>query len=251
MAGGKWRDTARQEYHYLSLNLICQTVNRIRRAVESSGSPYGLCSILNSGMKSIIFDFGNVIGFFDHRRASTRLAEHSDLPADLLHAVLWGGQLEDDYEAGRISTAEFLRRLREQGRICCPDETLSSLYSDIFYAPNPDVVALLPRLKARYRLLLASNTNDLHAKQFIPQFADALRWFEALLLSHEMGARKPHLQFFQHCQRFAGCPPEECLFIDDLAANVAGARSHGWQAIQYTGFEDLRNQLTRMGILDF
>lgn len=200
-------------------------------------------------MKTIIFDFGNVIGYFDHRLASQRLAEHAGVPVSEVHSILWGGSLEDDYEAGRLSTAEFLGRVRETCRIRCGEEELIALYSDIFYAPNPDVVALLPQLKRRYRLLLASNTNDLHAQQFISQFRDALRPFDALLLSHQAGARKPHLQFFQYCQRFAGCPPHECLFIDDLAANVAGARSHGWHAVQYTSFPELEEQLRVLEIL--
>ena len=28
-------------------------------------------------IKTVVFDFGNVIGFFDHRIASNRLAEHT------------------------------------------------------------------------------------------------------------------------------------------------------------------------------
>src|SRR5262245_16116001 len=118
-------------------------------------------------MKTIIFDFGNVIGFFSHRRASERLAEHSNLSVDEIHAIRWDGPLEDDYEAGRISTADFLRQIRDQCRLHCSQELLIALYSDIFHAPNPDVIGLLPRLKPRYRLLLGSNTNDLHAQQFI------------------------------------------------------------------------------------
>src|SRR5207244_2214206 len=97
-------------------------------------------------------------------------------------------------------------------------------FGDIFW-PNDEVCALVPRLKERYRLLLGSNTTELHARRFRQQFADILGHLDALVLSYEVGARKPKAAFFEHCQRQAGCESHQCLFIDDLSANIEGARS--------------------------
>jgi glucose-1-phosphatase len=198
-------------------------------------------------VRTIVFDFGNVIGYFDHRRAARLLAGHTGLPEEVFHAVLYDAELEDAYESGRISSAEFLRRFRAIGPLPCPDELLGVAYADIFW-PNDDVCALVPQLKERHRLLLGSNTTELHARQFRRQFADTLRHFDALVLSFEVGVRKPRARFFEHCQRLAGCPAEECLFIDDMPANVAGARACGWQGIVYRGFPELREQLAGLGI---
>src|SRR5262249_37432030 len=148
-----------------------------------------------------------------------------------------------DYESGRISTQEFLQRVRQTCQLTCADDLIAAAWADIFW-PNPEVCALLPRLKSRYRLLLGSNTNELHARQFRAQFADWLRCFDVVVWSHEIGARKPHAGFFEHCARRAGHPPNECVFIDDLPANVAGARACGWHGIVYTGFAELCRELT-------
>lgn len=198
-------------------------------------------------IRAITFDFGKVIGFFDNHRISQRLAPYSSLSVEDLHAALVGSHLEEDYETGKVSTAEFLGLARDRGRLSCSDEVLSTVWADIFW-PNNEVIALLPRLKMHYRLLLGSNTNDLHARQFRQQFRDALRHFDHLVLSYEIGARKPNAAFFHHCQRLADCPPEACLFIDDLPANVAGARACGWQGIVYTDTPELKRQLTALGI---
>jgi putative hydrolase of the HAD superfamily len=112
---------------------------------------------------------------------------------------------------------------------------------------NDDVCDLIPFLKSQYPLLLASNTNELHARYFCRQFADTLRYFDHVVLSHEAGVRKPKPAFFGHCLRLAGCAPQECLFIDDLAANVAGARACGWHGIVYINTEDLKAQLSAVG----
>jgi FMN phosphatase YigB (HAD superfamily) len=198
-------------------------------------------------IKTIVFDFGNVVGFFDHRLTSVRLAAYTGMDAKAIHAYLFSGPLEDDYESGRLASADFLKGVRETCQLTCADEVLITAWVDIFH-PNQAVCDLLPNLKQRYRLLLGSNTNELHSRHFCRQFADALRHFDALVLSHEIGVRKPKPGFFEHCRRLAGCAAEQCLFIDDSPANVAGARACGWHGIAYTGVPELRAQLAELGV---
>jgi HAD superfamily hydrolase (TIGR01509 family) len=198
-------------------------------------------------IKAIVFDFGQVVGFFDHRVTTSRLVSYASLSTDELHGRLFGTALEDDYESGRLTTEQFLREVREACRLNCSEAFLATAWADIFL-PNPDVCALIPRLKPNYRLLLASNTNELHSQQFTRQFAQVLAHFDAIVLSYRIGVRKPRPGFFEHCQRLAQCTPGECLFIDDLSANVAGAVACGWHGVVYKGFEDLLGQLAALGI---
>jgi putative hydrolase of the HAD superfamily len=198
-------------------------------------------------IRAIIFDFGNVIGLFDYNVALAKIAPHSGLSlADISQAIDASG-LEDDYESGRITSAVFLRELRQLCRLSCAEEFLQAAWCDIFQ-PNQDVCALIPRLASRYRLVLGSNTNALHAAQFQKQFADVLTHFAALVLSHEVGHRKPRAEFFQRCRELAGCAPAECVFIDDLPANIAGARECGLHGIVYRDVEDLQQRLAELGI---
>ena len=126
-------------------------------------------------------------------------------------------------------------------------EVTARAFADIFW-PNERVGSFIPRLKPRYRLLLASNTNDLHAIQFVLQFAPTLAHFDGLVLSHQVGVRKPHGGFYDYCQRLAQCEPRQCLFIDDLAANIAGARAYGWQGMVYEVEDNLGQQLAAFGV---
>ena len=199
------------------------------------------------GIRTIIFDFGRVIGFFDHRLISNRLVKHSPLSAEVIHATLFGSPLEHDYDSGRITTEEFLARTRELCRLRCSDEEIAHAWCDIF-TPNEAVIALLPRLKTRYRLLLGSNTNELHTRHFCRQFEDAFVYLDHLVLSHDIRARKPEAAFFEHCVRQAECTAEECVFIDDLPANVAGAQACGLHGIVYRDIDDLRARLAALGV---
>jgi glucose-1-phosphatase len=199
-------------------------------------------------IRTIVFDFGKVVAFFDHRLASRRLAAFTTRPEPSIFHFLYGGQLEDDYESGRISTAEFLDRVRRSCQLQCSDPQLIAAYSDIFWA-NRGVCELIPRLAARHRLLLLSNTNELHARQFLVQLREPLAHFEHLILSHEVKARKPRPEIFAHAQERAGCAPEECLFIDDIAGNVEGARQFGWNGIVFQHSDQLRRDLETSGVV--
>jgi glucose-1-phosphatase len=198
-------------------------------------------------IKTIIFDFGKVIAHFDHRLVSRRLSAHTHIPEPEVFAYLFGGRLEDDYESGRLGTQQVVDLAHDKLCLRCTKEELARLYADMFW-PNEGVCALVPRLAGRYRLLLLSNTNDLHARQFRPQFRDTLAHFDAVVCSHEVGHRKPARAVFEHCQRLARCAPDECVFIDDLPANVEGARAFGWQGIVYQNDAQLRRDLQALGV---
>jgi putative hydrolase of the HAD superfamily len=198
-------------------------------------------------MHTIFFDFGNVVAYFDHRVAVRQVRPHCELDDEAIFAAIYNTDLEDAFEAGRMGGEEFVRRACRAIGYRGGREEFRSAFVDIF-TPNPDVCALIPRLKPRYRLVLASNTNELHAACFRSSFADVLRHFDAIGLSYEVGARKPHPQFFAHCQRLTDALPQTCLFIDDLPENVAGARAFGWHAVQYTSYPNLLRDLRRNGI---
>jgi HAD superfamily hydrolase (TIGR01509 family) len=196
---------------------------------------------------TLVFDFGNVLGFFSHRKAAEQLAVYSPLSAaDILRHYL-DPLLEDEFESGRMSLPAFRERVRQRCHVTCDDAQLDLAIADMF-TPNEEVCALIPALKRRYRLLLLSNTNELHALHFRRQFADTLAHFDALVLSHEVGLRKPCPDIYVRCQTLANAAPHQCVFIDDLPANIEAARACGWRGIVYRRGLDLRRELCEIGV---
>ncbi len=198
-------------------------------------------------IRTIFFDFGNVVAFFDHQRAIARLRHYTDLHPTELALILYGSPLEADYESGLITTAQYIATARADAQLRCSDDEFIAAFTDIFW-PNPELAFLLPRIKQHYRMVLASNTNAAHCDRFREQFKDLLCHFDHLVVSYEAGNRKPHREFFDYCQRFAECRPNECLFVDDMPSNVAGARAFGWQGIVYREGIDLIAELQAHGI---
>lgn len=58
--------------------------------------------------------------------------------------------------------------------------------------------------------------------------------FDDVVLSFEVGHRKPAREIFELAARRSGIPPEESMLVDDLAKNCDGARDAGWRAVHFT-----------------
>ncbi|WZO99780.1 HAD family phosphatase [Isosphaeraceae bacterium EP7] len=201
---------------------------------------------------ALIFDFGNVLAFFDYKKAAERLGEGIGLSgADLLaraHGLGFDG-LVKRYEAGKMTSAEFSREVSNLVGLRLSHDDFAAAWADIFELNEP-VAGLVADLKrAGYTLVLGSNTNDLHAAQFRSQFADALSHFDRLVLSYEVGHIKPSADFYHACADAAGRPVAECVFIDDLTENIEGARAAGLTGIVYRDTPSLVEELAMLGIL--
>lgn len=198
-------------------------------------------------LRALLLDFGNVLGFFDHRRACAALAALTSgrWDAEAVYAELFDTGLEALYDRGKLDTTTFLLEVRTRLKLDASDEMLARAWSDIFW-PNHEVITQLPSLRQQVRLVLASNTNELHARQFRAQFGDALAHFTAQVLSHEIGARKPERAFFQRCLEVADCPADMCLFVDDKPEFVLAVERCGLRGLVYRPGVDLLMTSERM-----
>ena len=92
---------------------------------------------------------------------------------------------------------------------------------------------LIAQLKARYRLLLLSNTNSIHVPAFESIIArtngitDFRSLFHGAYYSCDIGMRKPGTAVFHHVLSLNGADPQRTLFIDDSIQHVHGAREAG------------------------
>ncbi len=199
-------------------------------------------------IRTILFDFGNVLAFFDHGRALEKLKHFTTIPPAELGLILYGSELEIAVENGQLSIRKYFEIAREDGRLTCSLEDFIAAFVDIF-TENIGVARLIPVLKKNYRLVLASNTNEAHFTHYRRQFAHFLDHFDHLVVSHQIGARKPHRAFYEQCQKNAQCDPGECLFVDDLPSNVHAAEAFGWKGIVLTTPEDLITNMKAHGVI--
>jgi FMN phosphatase YigB (HAD superfamily) len=202
-------------------------------------------------LPALIFDFGNVIAFFDYMLTFDRLGKRigtsgQELRARLDAAGFW--DLAHRFESGLIEPEDFARQTMTLAGVSMTHDEFVADWEDIFTLNEP-VGKLIPELKAQgYPLLLGSNTNILHARHYRQKFREVLDRFDHFILSYEVRVMKPERGFFDACVAAAGVPADSCLFIDDAEPNVAGARRAGLQALVYRDHSELLAELARHGV---
>jgi FMN phosphatase YigB (HAD superfamily) len=199
----------------------------------------------------LIFDFGNVVAYFDYRRFFDRLGARLGRTGESIRTQLLEGgfsKLHAPFESGLITPVAFAESVTAGLGVSLPFEEFVRDWEDIFWLNEP-VSRLIASLDARgYKLILGSNTNALHAANFRRKFAGTLDRFDALILSYEVGCMKPEARFYEACAKAAGVAPGSCVFIDDMAENVAGAKLAGMQSLQYVDTEGLVAGLRELGV---
>jgi glucose-1-phosphatase len=200
---------------------------------------------------ALIFDFGNVVAFFDYLKACERLGPKLGLTAEAFRQrIVERGfaALLGRFESGKIGPEEFAAEVMVLSGVSLPYHEFVDAWQDIFWLNEP-VARLIEKLEsAGHTLLLGSNTNILHSAHYRRQFASTLDLFDQLVLSHEVGHMKPSSEFYHACVRAAGLPAASCIFVDDLAENVDGARKAGLIGVHYIDTPTLITDLTELGV---
>ena len=184
-----------------------------------------------NGIKNIIFDLGGVIIPIDIQRtyqAFMKIAERNlfSLPdfkqIDIFH----------DLEIGNINEVQFRDKLRLLiGDVS--DEEIDTAWLDLLLHLPEERLRLIKELKNDYRIILLSNTNDIHLRAirlqntFMVPELHFKNLFEQEYYSHEINLRKPSKEIYQYVLDKSGLKASETIFIDDIYENAMAAELVG------------------------
>lgn len=76
--------------------------------------------------------------------------------------------------------------------------------------------------------LLSNSWGGGYPRELFPEM------FDAVVISAEVGMRKPEPRIFLHAAELLGLAPAECVFIDDIEANITAAESLGFSGVLHT-----------------
>ncbi|MEV8636325.1 HAD family phosphatase [Streptosporangium sp. NPDC051023] len=71
-------------------------------------------------------------------------------------------------------------------------------------------------------------------------------FFDAVVISGEVGMRKPESRIFEHALGRVGLTGPECVFVDDIEANITAARALGIVGIHHRDPEPTITELERL-----
>jgi len=197
---------------------------------------------------AIVFDLGNVLIPFDYAPAINKLNKiQSGLGDKFAEFYKSNYFIHRDFEKGSIPEESFINKMLEVVEHKIDAETFKNYYTDIF-SVNEDVVSLLPVLKKNYKLFLLSNTNSIHQKYGWRKY-EFLKYFDKLILSHEILSIKPEERIYREVEKASGLPSTDHFYIDDIQEYVDAAKKIGWDGVRFVDFHTLVGDLKERKIL--
>jgi 2-haloacid dehalogenase len=198
-------------------------------------------------IKAVIFDFGGVlVDWNPHHLYRKLIPDETERQWFLTEVCSSAWNFEQDRgrnweEAIALKIAEFpqhaalIRAYRERWPEMCGGTIAAG-------------VALHAKLKSAgvplYGLTnWSADTFDLGERLF-----PILRDFTYVAVSGRLGMVKPDPEIYLHLINNCGLTAANCLFIDDVARNVEGARNVGMQAIQFTEADRVLEDMRKLGL---
>jgi len=199
--------------------------------------------------KFLYFDLGNVLLFFDHKKAARQLGALAGVDEQAIYLGVFKTDLNFRCDAGEVGQEEFCRLFRERFPCDASDAALIRASSDIFHVNTP-MKAITAQLEAAgHRLGILSNTCDMHYDFFSDgRFSTIAEAFEVVVLSYKLRLLKPDRAIYLEAARLAGVEPHEVFYVDDLPVNIEGARAAGFDAVLYTSPQQYLADLRARGI---
>ena len=192
---------------------------------------------------AVVFDVGNVLLSWDPHAI---LREH--LPAGADHGLFLRDVFAHpdwiELDRGTLDEGEAL--LRFATRTGAPPELVRRLVdaSKTSLAPMPDSLALLEELRRTGATRLYVLSNMSHATwEYLEPRHDFWKGFDGLVISARIGMVKPEAGIYRHLLSTFGLAPEETVFFDDRADNVAGARAERIRSFVFEGAAKARTRL--------
>jgi epoxide hydrolase-like predicted phosphatase len=206
-------------------------------------------------LRALVVDWGGVLTE-PLQTAIAAWAEVDGVPVDDYVAVMreWLGVTQGELardnpvaalERGEIEVPQFedelAARLAERsGRQVEARGLLGRMFAE--FAHEPAMSSLV--LRAKQAGLTTGLLSNSWGNEYPREGWDEM--FDAVVISGEVGMRKPEPEIFAHVLGLLGVRAEETVFVDDLSPNVVAARSLGLVAVHHTSYDETAAELERL-----
>jgi putative hydrolase of the HAD superfamily len=183
----------------------------------------------------LILDFGGVVttDFYGALDAfSERAGLRSGAFVHALRDVPEGRRALAAVECGQLPQREFERTM---GRILgvADNGLLAKALADL--RPRPEIIDLTRRARAE-GVRVAALSNSWGTGEYDPYAGWGLdEMFDAVVISDQVGLRKPDPEIYKLTASKIGRSPGECLFVDDTKHNLPAAAGLGMGTLFFTG----------------
>ena len=203
-------------------------------------------------IKNIVFDFGGVIADIDREQAVQAFIRLGVKDADRILDKYHQTGIFQELEEGTLTEEAYRNEL---GKLCGRTlswEEVQQAWLGFFTGIDVRKLHYLETLRREgYKLYVLSNTNPYVmgwacSERFSSEGKPLTAYFEKLYLSSKIGCTKPDRRIFEFMLTDSKMQPEETLFVDDGASNIAAGRELGMYTFQPENGSDWRDELAKL-----
>ena len=198
-------------------------------------------------IKTIFCDLGNVIVLVDHQKTMQGLSRFSSRSEDAIYRFFLNSKARKRFDTGKITAEKFFMNFKDNLGLKLDFDRFRKIWCSCLINLNNDMEKLLRKLKKNYRLILLSNTDEIHFAYCRKNYR-ILDVFDDFVLSYEEGYIKPNPMIYLGALKKAGTFPANTVFIDDIAKHTIAARLLGIKGIQYKNMQKLRDDLRELNV---
>ena len=199
-------------------------------------------------IEAAIFDLGGVIFGISIDPIIRSWAESSGIPPQKIAEKFKADSHYERFETGEISPEEYRAHICHIIGAQLSPEDFDRGWNCIYLDVLPGIESILAEIRQYLRLVVLTNTNQIHAPVWRARYTMILTYFEEIFTSHEIGARKPEPEAFQTVLDYLGIEPGKVVFFDDNLENAQGANAVGINGFVVTSYLDVIKGLQQRGI---
>ncbi|MBD1556729.1 HAD family phosphatase [Vibrio sp. S9_S30] len=199
-------------------------------------------------IKNIVFDVGNVIVKWSPLEIVSATFGVTGETAQKMARDIFSHQVWLDLNKGRLTEDEA--KLAYQAQL-----QLSVIETEQLFDNVKASLSLLEGTENMMRDLKASGygiyalTDNVHEiVAFLKDRYDFWSLFDKAIVSAEWDVLKPDPRIYQLVVEQCNVEANESVFLDDMPANVEGARTQGFHAFQFSTAEKAREDLRSLGV---
>ena len=196
---------------------------------------------------SLLIDLDGVLR---HWPSAHWCEEEHGLPIGAISKVAFAAPLLEQAITGRITDREWRAALSRQLSLAYPQARALEaveVWSTPIGSVNAEVLEIVVAARSRCAVSLVSNATDRLTKDLAALGLAA--HLDFVVNSSDIGVAKPRPEIFVHALALTGSQPEETVFVDDTAPNVAAACALGIRSHHFTSAAGLRVFLQSVGLL--
>lgn len=198
--------------------------------------------------KVIVFDFGQVLTLNQQKQVYDPLLIELQRTSEEFFPV-WGS-FRHAYDQGLLNTKEYWTKVLQD--LAIPDfesyvernwQQLLATDLSAFDNPRIDMLEYVKDLGTRgIPLGILSNMPE-DVGEFWESRWEGMECFTWKIWSGDLGLIKPEREIFDHLLKVLKRNPEEILFVDDIEANILGARNLGINGVIFSSVDSAKKEI--------